>query len=153
MMVSTPFQSVVEHWASMTPKRTKMLKLLPPLSRSRWSSQALRRFQSSQDHLSLFSRETCISTDFQLRKSTSLFLSPWCLLVVTSFPRFLTSGVLDTSESLGHFAESTLLSHDTVSDALSWSCACIFPVASGTGIDARGLSATRLRHHVRHEYE
>ena len=101
---------------------------------------------SSQDHLSLFSRETCIleksiSPDFQLKESlTSLFLSPRCLykrvfvfdlfvfsvradrgvdrggsMVVTSHSRFLTSGVSDTSESLGHFAESTLLSHDLVS--------------------------------------
>ena len=42
-------------------------------------------------------------------------------MVVTSYSRFLTSGVSDTSESLGHFAESTLLSHDTVSDDFSWS--------------------------------
>ena len=107
---------------------------------------------SSQNHLSLFSRETCIleksiSPNFQLKESlTSLFLSPRCLykrvfvfdhfvfslradrgvdrggsMVVTSYSRFLTSGVPVTSESLGHFAESTLLSHDTVSDDFSWS--------------------------------
>ena len=35
--------------------------------------------------------------------------------------KFVTSGVPDTSESLGHFAESTLLSHDIVSDDFSWS--------------------------------
>ena len=40
-------------------------------------------------------------------------------MVVTSYSRFLTSGVSDTSESLGHFAESTLLSHDIVSDDFS----------------------------------
>ena len=107
---------------------------------------------SSQDHLSLFSGETCIleksiSPNFQLKESlTSLFSSPRCLykrvfvfdrcvfslradrgvdrggsMVVTSYSRFLTSGVSDTSESLGHFAESTLLSHDKVSDDFSWS--------------------------------
>ena len=107
---------------------------------------------SSQDHLSLFSRETCIleksiSPNFQLKESlTSLFLSPRCLykrvfvfdhfvfslradrvvdrggsMVVTSYSRFLTSGVSDTSESLGHFAESSLLSHNIVSDDFSWS--------------------------------
>ena len=85
--------------------------------------------------------------EFQLKESlTSLFLSPRCLykrvfvfdhfvfrlradrgvyrgdsMIVTSYSRFLTSGVPDTSESLGHFAESTLLSHDIVSDDLSWS--------------------------------
>ena len=42
-------------------------------------------------------------------------------MVVTSYSRFLTSGVSDTWETLGHFAESTLLSHDVVSDDLSWS--------------------------------
>ena len=42
-------------------------------------------------------------------------------MVVTSYSRFLTSGVSDTSESLGRFAESTLLSRDMVSDDLSWS--------------------------------
>ena len=42
-------------------------------------------------------------------------------MVVTSYSRFLTSGVPDTSESLGHFAESTLLSHEKVSDDFSWS--------------------------------
>ena len=42
-------------------------------------------------------------------------------MIVTSYSRFLISGVPDTSESLGHFAESTLLSHDIVSDDFSWS--------------------------------
>ena len=82
--------------------------------------------------------------NFQLKESlTSLFLSPRCLykrvfvfdhfvfslrvdrgvsradlMIVTSCSRFLVSGV---SESLGHFAESTLLSHEVVSDDLSWS--------------------------------
>ena len=42
-------------------------------------------------------------------------------MIVTSCSRFLVSGVPDTSESLGHLAESTLLSHDVVSDDLSWS--------------------------------
>ena len=49
--------------------------------------------------------------------------------------------------ALGHFAESTLLSHDIVSDGLLLVLrpnliirACIFLWASGTGIDARGLS-------------
>ena len=104
---------------------------------------------SNQDHLSLFSRETCnleksIFPNFQLKESlTSLFLSPRCLckrvlvfdhlvfslrvdrgvsrgdlVIVSSCSRFLVSGV---SESLGHLAESPLLSHDVVSDDLSWS--------------------------------
>ena len=42
-------------------------------------------------------------------------------MIVTSYSRLLTSGVPDTSESLGHFAESTLLFHDVVSDDFSWS--------------------------------
>ena len=42
-------------------------------------------------------------------------------MIVTSCSRLLVSGVSDTSESLGHLAESTLLSHDVVSDDLSWS--------------------------------
>ena len=91
--------------------------------------------------------EKSISPNFQLKESlTSLFLSPRCLykrvfvfdhfvfilradrgvdrggsMVATSYSRFLTSGVSDTSESLSHFAESTLLSHDIVSDDFSWS--------------------------------
>ena len=88
-----------------------------------------------------------ISPNFQLKESlTSLLLSPRCLykrvfvfdhlvfslradrgvyrggsMIVTSCSRFLTSGVPDTSASLGHFAESTLLSHEKVSDDFSWS--------------------------------
>ena len=40
-------------------------------------------------------------------------------MIVTSYSRFLVSGVSDTSESLGHFAESTLFSHEKVSDDFS----------------------------------
>ena len=63
-------------------------------------------------------------------------------MVVTSYSRFLTSRVPDTSESLGHFAESTLLSHDKVSDDLTWSTSTLIIrlyFLVGTGIDARGL--------------
>ena len=80
--------------------------------------------------------EKSISPNFQLKESlTSLFMSPRCLykrvfvfdhlvfslrvdrgssrgdlMIVTSCSRFFVSGVPDTSESLGHLAESTLLS-------------------------------------------
>ena len=91
--------------------------------------------------------EKSISPNLQLKESlTSLLMSPRCLykcvfvfdhlvfslradrglssgdlMIVTSCSRFLISGVPDTSESLGHLAKSTLLSHAVVSDDLSWS--------------------------------
>ena len=42
-------------------------------------------------------------------------------MTTTSCSSFLGSGVSDTSESLCHLAESTLLSHDVVSDDFTWS--------------------------------
>ena len=42
-------------------------------------------------------------------------------MFVTSYSRFLSSVVSDTSESLGHFEENTLLSHVIVSDDFSLS--------------------------------
>ena len=99
------------------------------------------------------SRETCISPDFPLRKSDQFVLVAMVPLGRDVVPQISHVG------SVGHVGEPRSFRgkhaalHDIVSDDFCWSYECIFPWASGRGIDARGLSATRLRYHVRHEYE
>ena len=87
-----------------------------------WRSRYLQIFELKESLTSLSCRHVAsINVSSSSTTSVDRGVSRGDLMIVTSCTRFLVSRVPDTSESLGHLAKITLLSHDVVSDDFSWS--------------------------------